>query len=87
MINAESLLSDVRGGKINFADLNEEQLRYFLSTVALDCTDEVHEYHVMRNTLLNLPRDEQLRICDEYFFFEWSKIFLDYSLVIHDLKL
>lgn len=29
MINAESLLSDVRGGKINFADLSEEQLRYF----------------------------------------------------------
>ena len=48
MINAESLLSDVRGGKINFADLSEEQLRYFLSTVALDCTDEVYEYHVMR---------------------------------------
>lgn len=67
MINAESLLSDVRGGKINFADLSEEQLRYFLSTVALDCTDEVHEYHVMRKVLLNLPRDEQLRICDEYF--------------------
>ena len=67
MINAESLLSDVRGGKINFADLSEEQLRYFLSTVALDCTDEVQEYHVVRNTLLNLPRDEQLRICDEYF--------------------
>lgn len=67
MINAESLLSDVRGGKINFADLSEEQLRYFLSTVALDCTDEVHEYHVMRKVLLNLPRDEQLSICDEYF--------------------
>lgn len=67
MINAESLLSDVRGGKINFADLSEEQLRYFLSTVALDCTDEVHGYHVMRKVLLNLPRDEQLRICDEYF--------------------
>lgn len=59
----------------------------FLSTVALDCTDEVHEYHVMRKVLLNLPRDEQLRICDEYFFFEWSKIFLDHSLVIYDLKL
>ena len=29
MINAESLLSDVRSGKINFADLSEEQLRYF----------------------------------------------------------
>lgn len=67
MINAESLLSDVRSGKINFADLSKEQLRYFLSTVALDCTDEVHEYHVMRKVLLNLPRDEQLRICDEYF--------------------
>ena len=67
MINADLLLSDVRGGKINFADLSEEQLRYFLSTVALDCTDEVHEYHVMRKVLLNLPRDEQLRICDEYF--------------------
>lgn len=29
MINAESLLSDVRGGKIKFADLSKEQLRYF----------------------------------------------------------
>ena len=79
MINAESLLSDVRGGKINFADLSEEQLRYFLSTVALDCTDEVHEYHVMRNTLLNLHRDEQLRICDEYFFLNGQR----FSLIIH----
>lgn len=78
MINAESLLSDVRGGKINFADLSEEQLRYFLSTVALDCTDEVHEYHAMRNTLLNLPRDEQLSICDEYFLNGQR-----FSLIIH----
>lgn len=67
MINADSLLESILNGKIKFADLSEEQLRYFLSTVALDCTDEVHEYHVMRKVLLNLPRDEQLRICDEYF--------------------
>lgn len=67
MINADSLLESIRNGKIKFADLSKEQLRYFLSTVALDCTDEVHEYHVMRKVLLNLPRDEQLRICDEYF--------------------
>ena len=40
----------------------------------------------MSKVLLNLPRDEQLRICDEYFF-EWSKIFLDYSLVIYDLTI
>lgn len=78
MINAESLLSDVRGGKINFADLSEEQLRYFLSTVALDCTDEVHEYHVMRKVLLNLPRDKQLSICDEYFLNGQR-----FSLIIH----
>lgn len=41
MINAESLLSDVRGGKINFADLSEEQLRYFYQllhwTVRMGC--------------------------------------------------
>lgn len=67
MINADLLLESIRNGKIKFADLSKEQLRYFLSTVALDCTDEVHEYHVMRKVLLNLPRDEQLRICDEYF--------------------
>ena len=46
MINADSLLESILNGKIKFADLSEEQLRYFLSTVALDCTDEVHEYHV-----------------------------------------
>lgn len=51
----------------------------FLSTVALDCTDEVHEYHVMRKVLLNLPRDEQLRICDEYFFLNGQR----FSLTIH----
>lgn len=67
MINAESLLESIRNGKIKFADLSEEQLRYFLSTVALDCTDEVYEYHVMRKVLLNLTRDEQPCICDEYF--------------------
>lgn len=79
MINAESLLSDVRGGKIKFADLSKEQLRYFfLSTVALNCTDEVHEYHVMRKVLLNLPRDEQLSICDEYFLNGQR-----FSLIIH----
>lgn len=40
----------------------------------------------MRNVLLNLPRDEQLYICDEYFF-ERSKIILDRSLVIYDLTI
>lgn len=67
MINAESLLKNIRDGKINFADVSEEQLRYFLSTVALDCTDEVHEYHALRNALINLPRDKQLSVCDGYF--------------------
>lgn len=79
MINADSLLESIRNGKIKFADLSEERLRYFLSTVALDCTDEVHEYHVMRKVLLNLPRDEQLRICDEYFFLNGQR----FSLTIH----
>lgn len=78
MINADLLLESIRNGKIKFADLSKEQLRYFLSTVALDCTDEVHEYHVMRNTLLNLPRDEQLSICDEYFLNGQR-----FSLIIH----
>lgn len=29
MINADSLLESIRNGKIKFADLSEEQLRYF----------------------------------------------------------
>ena len=66
-MNTEKVLKDIESGEIEFADVSEDQLKYFLSTVAMNCTNEVYEYHAMRKALFSLPRDKQLSVCEGYF--------------------